>query len=83
MSKAFGDVKLPSRIDWMLRNFVSDWERKLYNQDDRECIYDATSVRCRDYRDCAKSMMPTTAIALNVIPIIERSGEMEMEKNWN
>ena len=44
---------------------------------------DATSVRCTAYRDCTMSKMPTTAIALNVLPIIERSGEMEMGKNLN
>ena len=30
--------------------------------------------------DCTMSKMPTTPIALNVLPIIERSVEMEMEK---
>ena len=29
------------------------------------------------------SKMPTTALARNVLPIIERSGEKEMEKHWN
>ena len=37
----------------------------------------------RAYSDCTMSNMPTTAIALNVLPVIERSGDMEMDKNWN
>ena len=57
-------------------DFVSGWERKTYTQDGMECINDVTSVRCRAYSDCAMSKMPNTAITLNVLPIIERPGEM-------
>ena len=35
------------------------------------------------YSDCTMSKMPTTAIAQNVLPITERSGEMEKEKTWS
>ena len=45
---------------------------KMHNQDSRQCIYDATSVRCTVI-DYTLSKMPATAIALNVVPIIGRS----------
>ena len=37
---------------------------------------DATSFRRRAYSGCTMSTMPTTVIALNVLPITERSDEM-------